>query len=367
MVKINPNKINEFIANPNSVAIDDLALLNKVCEIHPYFQAPKAVRLKSLKEQESYLYNIRLKETAAFTQDRSILFEFITSSDFLSNEIKTIEAEDFLSREEVDLIVDPEIFVEKKSIKQEEETIEEIEIKNLDDNDNLTNDIEESISEIHDHDDSETIPEPQSIYNNLDHIEFTPAEESVIEEENEITLHPDEPLNFEKNETHSFAEWLKLSSLKPIQRDESLPIEKKEETKEVKTEAEQKDETLETTDIQEKDQESKTENTIKIVEKKSENSTKKKNIENSLIDKFIENNPKIPPVNKDRLTINLASINEIPTSDLMTETLAKVYIAQKNYKKAIQAYKILSLKNPEKSGLFADQIRAIEKLKNNNS
>ena len=146
MVKINPNKINEFIANPNSVAIDDLALLNKVCEIHPYFQAPKAVRLKSLKEQESYLYNLRLKETAAFTQDRSILFEFITSSDFLTNEneIKTIEAEDFLSREEVDLIVDPEIFVEKKAIKEEEETIEEIEIKNLDDNDNLTNDIEES-------------------------------------------------------------------------------------------------------------------------------------------------------------------------------------------------------------------------------
>jgi lipopolysaccharide biosynthesis regulator YciM len=48
----------------------------------------------------------------------------------------------------------------------------------------------------------------------------------------------------------------------------------------------------------------------------------------------------------------------------MTETLARVYLQQKNYKKAIQAYKILILKNPEKSGFFADQIRAVEKLIN---
>ena len=49
----------------------------------------------------------------------------------------------------------------------------------------------------------------------------------------------------------------------------------------------------------------------------------------------------------------------------MTETLARVYLEQKNYSKAIQAFKILILKNPEKSGLFADQIRAIEKLQEN--
>ena len=46
----------------------------------------------------------------------------------------------------------------------------------------------------------------------------------------------------------------------------------------------------------------------------------------------------------------------------MTETLAKVYLQQKNYKKAIQAYKILILKNPKKSGFFADQIHAIQNL-----
>ena len=46
----------------------------------------------------------------------------------------------------------------------------------------------------------------------------------------------------------------------------------------------------------------------------------------------------------------------------MTETLAKVYLEQKKYKKAIQAYKILSLKYPEKSGFFADRITAVKQL-----
>ena len=50
--------------------------------------------------------------------------------------------------------------------------------------------------------------------------------------------------------------------------------------------------------------------------------------------------------------------------ELMTETLARVYAQQKNYQKAIQAYKILILKYPEKSGFFADQIQELKRLLN---
>ena len=45
----------------------------------------------------------------------------------------------------------------------------------------------------------------------------------------------------------------------------------------------------------------------------------------------------------------------------MTETLAKVLVKQKNIKK-IRAYKILSLKYPEKNVLFATQIEKIKNL-----
>ena len=59
-----------------------------------------------------------------------------------------------------------------------------------------------------------------------------------------------------------------------------------------------------------------------------------------------------------------------PTKDTMdnsltTQTLAKVYLEQKKYAKAIKAYEILSLKYPEKSGFFADQIKSIKALQKN--
>ena len=45
-----------------------------------------------------------------------------------------------------------------------------------------------------------------------------------------------------------------------------------------------------------------------------------------------------------------------------TETLARIYVKQKRYDKAMQIIKNLSLKYPEKNVYFADQIRFLEKL-----
>ncbi|MFT7429332.1 MAG: hypothetical protein ACI9IZ_001830, partial [Nonlabens sp.] len=52
-------------------------------------------------------------------------------------------------------------------------------------------------------------------------------------------------------------------------------------------------------------------------------------------------------------------------SQFMTETLAKVYVAQKNYSKALKAYEVLVLQHPEKSAFFADQIQEIKNLQSN--
>ena len=64
---------------------------------------------------------------------------------------------------------------------------------------------------------------------------------------------------------------------------------------------------------------------------------------------------------------NLAKENSFSSNELMTETLAKVYLEQKNYKKAIQAYRILSLKYPEKNSFFADRISDLEQIEKNNT
>ncbi|MHC5201871.1 tetratricopeptide repeat protein [Myroides sp. LJL119] len=86
-----------------------------------------------------------------------------------------------------------------------------------------------------------------------------------------------------------------------------------------------------------------------------------------LIDKFIETNPKITPSKKSfSTTINIEDSLQ-DNNSLMTETLAKIYLEQKKYQKAIQAYEILILKYPEKSSFFADQISDIKALQQHNS
>ena len=67
-----------------------------------------------------------------------------------------------------------------------------------------------------------------------------------------------------------------------------------------------------------------------------------------LIDQFIEASPKISPVKHGVPATIHIDINKDDNTSLMTETLARVYLEQKKYQKAIQAYDILILKYPEK-------------------
>ncbi len=146
--------------------------------------------------------------------------------------------------------------------------------------------------------------------------EATPSIKEILE----VELEENQPLDFTKEDGHSFSEWLKLTSATPIVREEI----------------------------------------------KEDSSINKRNLD--LIDKFIQDKPKLKQgVNSTKTGANieaqknLASQYSRTSEALMTETLAKVYLQQKNFKKALQAYHILSLKYPEKSGFFADQIRAINK------
>ncbi|HEY6142357.1 MAG TPA: tetratricopeptide repeat protein [Flavobacterium sp.] len=134
------------------------------------------------------------------------------------------------------------------------------------------------------------------------------------------------PLDFSVNEKHSFQEWLQLARIEPIAREK---------------------ENIDNTE------------TIVVDEEK------RKKLD--LIDKFIEASPKISPVKQGAISTTLSEPAKTDTSYLMTETLARVYLEQKKYQKAIQAYEILILKYPEKSSFFADRISDIEILQQNNN
>jgi tetratricopeptide (TPR) repeat protein len=85
---------------------------------------------------------------------------------------------------------------------------------------------------------------------------------------------------------------------------------------------------------------------------------------NELIDRFIENNPRISPATGNITQIDVSAESVMENEGFLTDTLAKIYIKQGYYDKAVFAYEKLLLKFPEKSAYFAAQIEAIKKIMN---
>lgn len=266
-----------LLNKPEAINDRHAETLDQVLKAFPYFQSARVLKLKHLYNQDSFNYNHALKVAAAYTTDRSILFDFITSDSFVS--------------------------VQKGHYEKKLEELMNINVIGL-----------EEVK----------VAYQESVVNPLEQSILTSIKEATGSEEQkaEVKLDIGKPLEFSKNEKHSFQEWLQLSRLKPIVRETEVP------------------------------------------KQTSDNDVKKKKLE--LIDKFIENNPKIVPIAKD-VTVPVIEPFSEDTSHLMTETLARVYLEQKKYSKAIQAYEILILKYPEKSSFFANRISDIKILQQNNN
>ncbi len=265
----------ELLQKPISVSKKQTATLEEILTVFPYFQSARAIQLKGLKKQHSFLYNKALKKTAAYTTNRTVLFDFITS-DILSSEKSLSVKEKKLAEIEV---IDSKLILNQTKTSKEKE------------------------------------------YHKI-----------------EQALEVGKPLDFKKEDVYSFNQWLKLS------QDPSAFSKKKKKT------------TIENIDLHQKAQEHSL--------GKEKKSIKKINKKLDLIERFLEKKPKIKPVKK-TATVDIAKDSVQDNTSLMTETLARVYVEQKKYDKAIQAFRILSLKYPEKSSFFADRIKAVEFLKNN--
>lgn len=309
---MNITDFTHILQHPEALTEAQTDHVKSIVDEFPYFQAARSLYLKGLKNKQSFKYNQALKNTAAYTTDRSVLFDFITSEGFLQNKIsqqikhnslhlRTIEVNDL-----EDISVDKNVTIDDSL----QEHIQETEPV-----------LNPALFQPKTATDTKEDPQPEE----KDILQF---DTDNIEQAPETTLQIGKPFQFEKHERHSFNEWLKLTTFKPIDRPTKDPE---------KSDKEDCDETL----------------------------SKSKKFE--LIDRFISKRPKIKP-SKDPTgsNPNIAKERMIQPEALMTETLARIYVEQKNYKKAIQSYKILSLKYPEKSGFFADQIKAIKKIQEKN-
>jgi tetratricopeptide (TPR) repeat protein len=285
---MNVTDYNFLINKPDTINSVYTDALGNVLNEFPYFQSARALRLKGLFNQNSFKYNYALKVTAAHTTDRSVLFDFITSENFV-----TIQ-NDLYDKKNLELmnieVVDSEIVPSKTILEQQQNALE--------------------LSILH------SIKEATNQNDSI--IENNSVPESIIE--------LGKPIDFTPNEKHSFQEWLQLARVQPIDRSK--------------------------------------ENPITTIDDNMEEERKKKA---AIIDKFIETNPKIAPIKAGSAPAPQFELNSSDNTHLMTETLARVYLEQKKYQKAIQAYEILILKYPEKSSFFADHISEIRILQNNNN
>jgi hypothetical protein len=91
-----------------------------------------------------------------------------------------------------------------------------------------------------------------------------------------------------------------------------------------------------------------------------------------LIDKFLQEDApeaQSDPVEEPQESVDDEEAEKTendPEEDYFTETLAKIYIKQQRYSKALEIIKKINLKYPKKNVYFADQIRFLEKLIINN-
>jgi len=301
---MNVQEFTHLLQHPEEVVnASQTKQLDDVLREFPYFQAARAIHLKGLKNQNSFKYNNALKVAAAYTTDRDILFDFITSKEFLQNSIAdtisgktaTTEAEDS----------------ENNASEETQKTL----IEKSGDQPLPQNET-----------DAAQILDPE-LFKSKDPKIDVAIKKAKAEAEKSLDI--GQPLDFTKKEKYSFAQWLQLTSQKTVDREPEASTEKEADFK------------LETEVLKQK--------------------------KFDLIDKFIAESPKIIPNENASLKVNTKQAAKFDDKELMTETLAKVYLEQKKYKKAIQSYRILSLKYPEKSGFFADRIKAVQKIQKENT
>jgi tetratricopeptide (TPR) repeat protein len=307
---------NDFVRTIQDTSHIDRNMIHEIREllnIFPYFQSAHLLLLKGLYDTSDIKFESQLKESAIYVADREVLYHYIKKEkNSAESKSESSKSSDSVNENYTD---SQQTVIE--SGKNSQELINEIE-KNNPDNEESRN-IDYPLHGI-----------PRSLLVR----EESDADDSV----NIVFILEDEEENMEERIVFMDPSIIVPDHTDLLELDldmEDTPGEA--ESYEFFTEAD--------------------------ATKEAEKPTRKQE-QADLIDKFIISNPRIEPV-KDRSSHPVEDISKPFIEEkggFITETLAKIYVNQGYYSKAIDIYEKLSLKFPEKSSYFATQIEKIKEF-----
>lgn len=337
-----------YIKNPETLDKSSLDNLYELTREFPYFQTAWTLLVKNLHNIDDHKFDKVIKIAATYSVDRNRLFNIISSKNKINN--KDIS---FAKKTEDQ----PYNKIEEKPLEQntEEEKIEK----------NVSLENKKLIPPV-DLTPTSEISKPDTNISNVSENLETPKEDlqTVLQKRLE---------ELKKKVTNSSIE----TSSENLVDDKSIPVEiffpKKPE---IKTDFKEEEYIISDEDIfalRDKKIKQYSKKKIKTYEFTPHQFTKKEIIEDKissatnkkqrLLDKFIDTSPEMKPSLKSENSKTDFNIPDfIESGDFVTETLAKIYISQGHYEKALSTYEKLSLKYPQKNVYFASQINGVKKL-----
>ena len=419
-------RILDLFKKPQSIQYEDLALLQMEISKYPFMQSLRAIYLYGNQVFNDENYPNCLSQTAAYTTDKKILYQFIQKTTIAeenqpadNQHVENIQLE--TENEETTIIEENQPtdnqHIENIQLETENEETTIIEENQPTDNQHIEN------TQLETENEETTIIEKKQHTDNQ-HVENTQLEteneETPIVEENKSTDNQyienkkeeeeEEKLNYSINFDNQSDDILPKIKNIPQKKSEYIPnnpthnkheeeikkliaeveakiAQKRAEQQKLKQEASANTTTpkveepisnvphfvntwqywlnTEKTSIKtdEKIQSTITPNNDPSTEniKNTDENIHIEDVKIKTINTFIENNPKIQRLKTDTEYSPKEKSDDI--SHLMTETLANLYFEQRLYTKAIQAYKILSEKSPEKKETFEARITMIKAMR----
>ncbi|MFP4046636.1 MAG: hypothetical protein ACOCZ4_01780 [Bacteroidota bacterium] len=332
----------KYIENPEKLGEYSLADMRTLLKKYPFFQLGYFLFLLNLKNIKDPRFDEYLSKYAVYIKDRNELFRklnYIESSQNLSKKseeennsiTKSSDKDSLKNTEQADRTVGKKEkqnikVVEDKGVKKrtEEKRKNQYTRKYL--SDRISKTLSSQINEAEEN--NELREELQSDFFILDKADSIKGKTEIAKDKEQTNVKSD------KGEKKKDEELLELDN------------KHKSENKQQKKKPAKGDEYFE-------------EEYLKEIPRKTAKQNK------DLIDKFIEQTPEIKikqPPEETQKDISEEFVKE--NDNLLSEKLAKLYIKQGYYNKAIDAFEKLSLKYPEKSNYFAEQIQKVKQIIN---